>query len=217
MVNLKFNIKRAVKAQEKLAEKISTLDLLEYPPKLLLGLDVSYAGNFGVAASTIYSYPNLEFKGVIYKVERVEFPYIPGLLAYRELPLYVRLLRDFRRRRDVVLIVDGHGIAHPRRLGIASHLGLVLDVPSIGVAKKILVGKLVNEKVVFRGETVALQVKSGKNKKPVYVSPGHLVSLETAVEIVKSTIKNWIPEPIRRAHTTSKSIARGVKFGLEKT
>lgn len=213
MRGLKFDYKRAVEAQKRMSSKVLTVDMFEHPPKLVLGLDVSYAGKVGVGVSTIYTYPSLEFIGATYSVDVVELPYVPGLLAFREIPLYVGLLRGFRGRRDLVVLVDGHGIAHPRRFGIASHVGVSLDVPSIGVAKKVLVGKLHEGKVVFRGEVVALEVKTGK--KPIYVSPGHLVSLDTAVEIVKTTLKKRIPEPIRVAHVISRELVRGVKSGLE--
>jgi len=193
-------------------------DLLEYPPKIVLGLDVSYIGNIGIAACTIFSFEDLKL--IRYKtiVEKVNIPYIPGLLAFRELPLYVKLCLEFKGRRDIVALVDGHGVAHPRRLGIASHLGVALSIPTIGVAKRKLVGKIVKvedrEVVIDNGEIIGELVYTTKYK-PIFVSVGHMVSLRKAVEIVKRvTLKYKLPEPIRMAHIISKRVAENVKHKL---
>lgn len=219
MSSSKFNGHRAILAQKILSRRVIRSDMIEEPIKYIMGLDVSYAGEFGIAACTIFSndLKLLRFKII---VDKVKIPYIPGLLAFRELPLYARLCLEFKGRRDIVVLVDGHGLAHPRRLGIASHLGVTLSIPTVGVAKRILIGKPVvvngdRTLLVDRGEIVGemLKVKG----KPIIVSIGHMVSLKRAVEIVKKvTLKYRIPEPIRLAHIISKSVAENVKRKLQR-
>ena len=213
-----LNVKRAMYAQKLLSRMVVEDDILNYPPRVIIGADVSYTGNVAVAACSVFERSNgkLEHVGSMYAVGKITFPYVPGLLAYRELPLYVRMLRGLRGSRDVVVMTDGHGIAHPRGLGIASHLGIVLDIPSIGVAKKVLVGRVEGDAVVYKGRIVARQVHPPSGSKPIYVSVGHMVSLETAVKIVGSVLKYRIPEPIRIAHYLSRKIAEGIRNRLEK-
>lgn len=136
------------------------------------------------------------------------FPYVPGLLSFRELPVLAGAWERLRSRPDVV-IFDGQGIAHPRRFGLACHGGLLFDVPSVGCAKSLLVGRhgeLGEERgstaeLVDRGEVVGMAVRTRTGVKPVYVSPGHLMDLETAVEIVLRAAPRYRePETTRRAH-----------------
>lgn len=138
---------------------------------------------------------------------QLEFPYIPGLLAFREIPPILKVWKKVEKNPDI-LLVDGHGIAHPRKLGLASHVGLALEVPTIGVAKNVLVGDYeepleVGEAVDLRlgGEAVGKVLKSKKDCNPIFVSPGHRVSVETSLEIVKVSLKNHkLPEPLHKAH-----------------
>jgi deoxyribonuclease V len=135
------------------------------------------------------------------------FPYIPGLLSFREIPAVLDALEKLEIAPDIILC-DGQGIAHPRKLGIASHLGVLLDMPTIGVAKSLFVGKhepLSEEKgnwqpLRYRGETVGAALRTRTGVKPVYVSPGHRISLETAIAIVlHCTPKYRLPETTRVA------------------
>lgn len=137
----------------------------------------------------------------------VSFPYVPGLLSFRELPALAAAWRELRGRPDVV-IFDGHGLAHPRRMGLACHGGLLFDVPSVGCAKSLLVGEhpaLGREKgataeIVHQGEVVGAAVRTRTDVRPVYVSPGHRMDLETAVEVVLAVSPRYrVPEPVRRA------------------
>ena len=138
----------------------------------------------------------------------VEFPYVPGLLSFRELPLVLRAFEEMASAPDLVF-VDGQGIAHPRRFGIAAHLGLLLDVPTIGCAKSWLIGD--HEEpgmeagsytpLVDGGETIGAVVRTRSGVKPVYVSIGHKVSLEQAVQWVLACCRGYrLPEPTRMAH-----------------
>ena len=143
-------------------------------------------------------------------------PYVPGLLSFRELPLVLTAWDRLRQKPDLVL-VDGHGIAHPRGLGIASHLGLAIDRPTIGCAKSILVGRhepLAPARgsmapLVHHGETVGYAVRTKDKVNPVFVSCGHRVSQETAVRWVLECARGYrLPEPTRQAHLASNQLRR---------
>ncbi|MEO6726085.1 MAG: deoxyribonuclease V [Blastocatellia bacterium] len=137
-----------------------------------------------------------------------KFPYVPGLLSFREAPSLLEVWEQLKTKPDV-LMLDGQGIAHPRRVGIASHVGVLLDLPTIGCAKSILVGRhgdLASEAgsqtpLIDRGEQVGVVLRTKKNVAPVYVSPGHLMDMDSAVDLVlRSVTKYRQPEPTRQAH-----------------
>jgi deoxyribonuclease V len=141
---------------------------------------------------------------------RISFPYIPGLLSFREGPSLLRAFDKLRRRPDVVLF-DGQGIAHPRGFGLAAHMGLILDLPSVGCAKTKLIGTFEepgarrgqrSPLTYYDGEQIGAVLRTKDRVKPVFVSQGHRVSLERAVDVVLQCTRRYrIPEPIRRAHT----------------
>jgi deoxyribonuclease V len=145
----------------------------------------------------------------------VTFPYIPGFLSFREAEPMIRTFKGMEQKPDV-LLVDGQGIAHPRRIGLASHIGVLLNHPSIGVAKKILVGEFTEpikkgeaSEIVYQGGLVGFAIKSKVNAKPIIVSPGHKVGIQKSLEVVKKCIKNHkLPEPIRMAHLISKRASK---------
>lgn len=205
---MKFNVRKAKRLQEVLREKLVVEDCFD-GIKEVGGLDVSYKGNLGVSVLTVMNYLTKKVEKIYYVKGEVPIAYRPGFLAFREAPLHITLL--MRYRPDVVL-VDGHGIAHPRGLGIASHVGIVTGVPTVGVAKKRLYGTesscgkpcLVDEE----GKPIAYILELGKRR--LYVSPGHCVSLETAYNIVKNlVIKGKLPEPIRISDKVSRLLVRG--------
>ncbi len=140
----------------------------------------------------------------------IKFPYVPTFLSFREAEPIVETFSSLRKKPEV-LLVDGHGIAHPREIGLASHVGVLLETPTIGVAKKILVGEYNRHedvggasKILHKGRTVGFALNSRRNSKPIFVSPGHLVSLEKSLEVVKKCIKGHrLPEPLRLAHELS--------------
>ena len=146
---------------------------------------------------------------VAHAVRRVSFPYIPGLLSFREAPALLAAFEAIKAQPDVI-IFDGQGTAHPRRFGLASHMGLLLDTPSVGCAKTRLVGE--HERVPERkdswvklrheGQTVGAVVRTRRGVKPVYVSPGHRMGFPGAVRLVLESCRGYrLPEPVRRAHT----------------
>ncbi len=178
--------------------------------KTVAGCDVHFpAKRIARAAVVVLSFPELGVRESLVQEAPCDFPYVPGLLSFREIPVLLPLFRKMRDTPDLVLC-DGQGIAHPRRLGLASHLGLVLQVPTIGCAKSRLVGEH-DEVDIARGSTTLLRgnqgealgmvVRTREAIKPVFVSVGHLVTLEQAVEFVLQCSPRYrIPEPLRRAH-----------------
>ena len=194
--------------QRTLAEQVILRDDF-VPPRLIAGVDVGFEerGTVTLAAAVLLDARSLQ--PVAHSVARIptSMPYVPGLLSFRELPALLQALRDLPHVPDLIYC-DGLGVAHPRRLGIASHLGVVTGLPCIGVAKKILVGKhdeLPSGKgarvaLVHDGEQVGWMLRSKDRVRPLVVSPGHRVSLATAVELVLACCRGYrLPEPTRLA------------------
>lgn len=179
-------------------------------PRFVAGADISRADSRGVAtaAVVVLTLPELELLETSVIEMKVEFPYVPGLLSFRETPLVLAACKRLGTTPDL-FIADAQGIAHPRRLGLASHLGLILDAPTIGCAKSILCGRhdeLGDEPgshapLVDRGEVVGAALRTKRGTKPVYVSIGHRVDLEAAMHWVIACCKGYrLPEPTRLAH-----------------
>jgi deoxyribonuclease V len=195
MMTAEFSVKRARKAQKTLAQKVVTEDRLPPEIKLVAG------------AVAVLDYETLKVLETQTATQAAKFPYVPTLLSFREFPVVAPAVRKLRLQPDVFL-ADAHGRAHPFRCGFACHLGLALRKPTIGVAKSRLIGEAqqADEEVVLvhEGEVVGAVVHTQKDQKPVFVSVGHMVSLETAVKIVKHcTTSSRIPEPILQAHRTA--------------
>jgi deoxyribonuclease V len=186
---------------------------------LVAGTDASYArGSDEIHAVVVaLRYPDLAV------VERVaasivtEFPYIPGLLSFREGPALLEAFRRLRSEPDVIFF-DGQGIAHPRGLGIASHMGILLDRPTVGVAKSLLSGTAAEPgpdrgstaPILRDTETIGMAVRTRARTKPVYVSVGHRIGLQAAVDLVLSTTRGYrLPEPTRQAHLYANEVRRG--------
>ena len=173
------------------------------------GVDVHYPEKgLARAAAVLFHYPDLIQESVQVIEEDVAFPYVPGLLSFREAPAALRALGALPRRPGLVM-VDGQGIAHPRRLGLASHLGLWLDVPTIGCAKSRLIGEADKpgteagawSPLVDKGETIGAVLRTRTGVKPLYVSIGHRVDLDAAIQWVLGCCKGYrLPEPARWAH-----------------
>ena len=167
------------------------------------------------AAVVALSFPGLHVVETAGAAARAAMPYVPGLLGFREVPALLAAWGKLGAKPDL-LLVDGHGVAHPRGLGIAAHLGVVLDVPAIGVAKSVLVGAedppLAEEAgaetpLVWRGERIGTALRTRRRTNPLYVSVGHRVSLETAVAWVRRATEGYrLPEPTRRAHLAANAL-----------
>ena len=179
-------------------------------PGLVAGVDISAPRFQGRVRGTVVvlSYPDLEVVEIGAVEQTVDFPYIPGLLSFRESPVILAAYEKLRLKPDLIL-VDGQGIAHPRRFGIASHLGIVLDKPTIGCAKSLLCGthdSLEVEagsvaEIEHDGEVIGMALRTKTGVKPVYVSIGHKVDLTAAVSWVSNCCRGYrLPEPTRLAH-----------------
>lgn len=175
-----------------------------------------------VAVVLTFRWPGLEPLETAQFVSRAGFPYIPGLLSFREVPPLMEACCRLERLPDV-LLCDGQGIAHPRRLGLASHLGLCLDIPTIGCAKERLWGRY-EPFELRRGSAVPLRDKdetigyvlcSRDGVKPLFISPGHLADLPSSLHVIQKTLGRFrLPEPLRQAHNTATALRRGLQAAL---
>ncbi|MES2225918.1 MAG: deoxyribonuclease V [Patescibacteria group bacterium] len=206
--------KEAIELQKKLRDQIRLVPL-ESEPRLIGGCDVSMNrfAKEGFAGFVTMSFPALELLDHSVVKDTIPMPYIPGLLSFREIPMLVKAWDKLKTKPDV-LIVDGIGIAHPRRLGIASHLGLVLDLPTVGCAKSVLTGvyeEPANETGAIsylydkhdREEIIGAALRTKVNVKPVFISPGHRITLADSLDLImRSVRKHRLPEETRFAHNT---------------
>lgn len=201
--------------QEALARRVS-LRPLKRPPKLIAGVDACFTIKSVVAAASLFSYPALEFLDDAVAKDRLRFPYVPGYLSFREGPAIIKALKKLKAWPDVILF-DGQGIAHPRFMGIASHVGVVLDIPTIGCAKSRLIGEFDEpgqckgdwSPLLYKGRKIGAVVRTRSGVRPLFVSPGHRVDLKTSLDLVMQTVASYrLPEPIRRADQLSRQTAR---------
>src|SRR5215831_15840865 len=199
----------AVAVQQRLRNLVR-LQPLTRPVRAIAGADISYNkfSEFVYAGIVVLSLPDLRIVETAGVRSVAKFPYVPGLLSFREAPSLLEAWEKLKTKPDV-LMLDGQGIAHPRRFGIACHVGVLLDLPTIGCAKSILVGRYgelglqagSRSPLVDRGEQVGVALRTKSKVSPVYVSPGHLIDLDSAVDLVlRSTGKYRQPEPTRQAH-----------------
>lgn len=179
--------------------------------KLVGGVDVSVKNDISQAAVVILTFPALEVIEIVLWQMPTPFPYIPGLLTFREGPVLEEAFKRLEHEPDV-FIFDGMGRAHPRRMGIATHMGLWLQKPTIGCGKTLFVGKYIeppNERgaytnLVDRGELIGVTLRTRPNVKPVFISVGHLADLPTSIDLVmRCTTKYRLPEPICAAHNAA--------------
>jgi len=205
----------AIALQEELRHQVR-LEPLARPVRLVAGVDAICDREdqriFGAAA--LYRYPELELVEEAGAAGECPFPYRTGLLSFREVPILLAALARLHQRPDVVL-VDGQGIAHPRGLGLAAHLGLAADVPTIGVAKSRLVGEGEepdlaagsSKALIWNGKSVGLILRTQKGKNPLYVSPGHRVTLPECLEITLGCVTRYrLPLPVRQADLLSRRL-----------
>ncbi len=205
--------KEAVALQRNLAGQLQVSVGLGGPVSRVAGVDVSYQknGDLFFASVVVLSFPEFEVLEEASACQQVDFPYIPGLLSFRELPVVLQAFEGLTTVPDAVL-VDGQGIAHPRGLGIASHLGLWLDLPTIGCAKSRLCGehdmpgpqKGDHSPLLLHDENVGVVLTTRDGVRPLYISPGHKINIPDAVELVLACCTRYrMPEPTRLAHLLS--------------
>lgn len=203
--------KEAIALQKLLRDRVS-ITPMKKEPRIIAGCDVSMNrfSTDGFAGFVLLSYPELQPIGESVARGELTFPYIPGLLSFREIPLLLQAWEKLSAKPDLI-VVDGVGIAHPRRLGIATHLGLILGVPTIGCAKSVLTG-VYEEPGMEAGaisymrdkqtdEIIGAAVRTKNKVKPIFVSPGHLITLEESITILQNCLRGYrLPEPTREAH-----------------
>jgi deoxyribonuclease V len=212
------SIAEARALQERLRAEVVERDVLPGKLRLVAGADVSYDRGSPIlyAAIVVLDADTLETVEVASTRGRARFPYVPGYLSFRELPPLAQAFARLRAQPDL-LLCDGHGRAHPRRFGLASHLGVSLGVPSIGCAKSRLVGahrapgprRGAHAALRDEGETIGEVLRTREGVAPIYVSIGHRVSLATAQRLVlRFSPRFRIPEPIRAAHAEVNRLRR---------
>jgi deoxyribonuclease V len=205
----KLTPSEAIAYQHELRKQIN-IKPLDKLIRTIGGADISFNKYSEVvyAGIVVFSYPDMRLIGQSTAISRTSFPYISGLLAFREVPALLEAWNKLETKPDV-MVLDGQGIAHERRLGIATHFGLVTGEPTLGCAKSRLTGTydepantpLAQSKMYNQGEQVGVALRSKVNCKPLFISPGNLVSMEQSVEIIINCIgKHRIPEPTRQAH-----------------
>jgi deoxyribonuclease V len=187
---------------------------LASPVETVAGIDVSIRGDLAQAAIAVLRLPELEVVDRAVWRAAVPFPYVSGLLSFREVPVILPALERLTVRPDV-LMTDSQGRAHPRRFGLACHLGVLLDRPSLGVAKSLLTGtydepgpeKGSRSPLTHRGEVVGAVLRTRADTSPVYVSVGHRITLDEAVALTLACAPRFrIPEPTRQAHNLSRAV-----------
>ncbi|MBA2733891.1 MAG: deoxyribonuclease V [Acidobacteria bacterium] len=210
--------REAIELQKSLRERVR-LAPVKKQIKTIAGADISFNKFSPIvyAGLVVMRLPSLEVIEEVGVVSETKFPYVPGLLSFRESPSVLEAWAKLKTEPDAVMF-DGHGIAHPRRVGIASHVGLIINRPTLGCAKSVLVGKYEEPErergnwteLVDKAEVVGAAVRTKTNVHPIYVSPGHLIDLEGAIKLTLACDGGYRqPEPTRCAHLLVNALRRG--------
>jgi deoxyribonuclease V len=200
---------QVIEIQKQLRYEVETQDRFDEPIKTVAGIDLGYdvKNDTSRAVAVVLSFPELELLETSEARLPIQFPYVPGLLSFRETPVAIKALEKLEITPDVILC-DGQGLAHPRRFGVACHIGILADVPTIGVAKSILVGKFENlgeergsiAPLIHKNEQIGVALRTKNKVQPLFVSVGHRVSLETATDLVLQCASKYrLPETTRLA------------------
>jgi deoxyribonuclease V len=210
--------REAIELQKRLRERVRVVPLRK-KVETVAGADISFNKFDPVvyAGVVVLRLPSLEVVEEVGVVSETKFPYVPGLLSFRESPSVLEAWAKLKTEPDAVMF-DGQGIAHPRRVGIASHVGLIIKRPTFGCAKSVLVGRFEEPgeergswtPLVDKGETVGAAVRTKTRVQPIFVSPGHLIDLEGAIDLTLRCDGGYRqPEPTRRAHLLVNALRRG--------
>jgi deoxyribonuclease V len=214
------NYKEAVEIQKRLEKQITLKSSFKnLNGKLIAGADVSYDKEIDrfYAGVVVFELQTMQKIEEVTADGKVSFPYIPGLLSFREAPILLRAFSKVKRIPDIIML-DAQGIAHPRGIGLASHIGLLLNKPSIGCAKTRLIGEYDNvgedvgyySQLTLEGKAVGVVLRTRKNVKPVFVSPGHKIDLATSIDLVLKSCRGYkLPEPTRQAHNLVNRVRKG--------
>ena len=210
--------KEAIEIQQRLRSKLITTRL-EKELRYIAGCDISFDKGSDVvyAGIVVLKLPELDEVARATTITRVKFPYIPGLLSFRESPALLEAWEKLPLQPDI-LMIDGQGYAHPRRFGIASHFGVLVDLPTVGCAKTLLIGNFEEPEskagsyspLIDHDEVVGAALRTQDSVSPVFVSIGHKIDLEGAIKVVMRCTKEYrIPEPTRQAHLLVNTLRRG--------
>jgi len=192
--------------QEALRHEVITAPL-DMRPRTVAGVDASFSGKRVIAAACLFTWPEMELAETSHAVMPLTFPYVPGYLSFREGPAVIRAIESLGTKPDII-IFDGHGTAHPAGVGIACHIGVILDIPSVGCAKSRLIGTYSEpgerkgswSYLMHRGSAPGAVVRTRQGVKPVFVSPGHRIDLHDSIMMVLSCTGRFrLPEPLRCA------------------
>jgi deoxyribonuclease V len=210
-----MDIRELKKEQIRLSKKVVTKDDFE-ELNLIGGCSQTYANNKVISAVVVLDYKTLDVVEKKYAVADAPIQYIPGFLAYRESPAVVEAVSKLTQKPDV-LMVEANGILHPRKIGMASHIGILVDLPTIGVAKKLIMGEEKAGKIIVEGETRGVVMNTKEHSKPIYISPGHRVSIKTAEEVVRKCMvdNHKMPEPLHEANKYSNKVRERMQANPE--
>lgn len=219
-----LQISQMKKIQYELASKVEIGGKIKIP-SIIGGVDVSFMGEKAVGIVVCLAFPSLELIEYSYSSVEVSMPYIPGYLAFRELPAFLKAWEKIKNVPDVVMF-DGHGVAHPRRLGIASHASFFIERPTIGIGKSLLYGITVepakekfSQNPIYdnayikhpNDSIIGMSMCSKEKTKPIYISCGNLISLEEAIKLSQMSITKYrLPEPTRYAHLYSQKVKKEI-------
>ena len=208
-----LTMKDAQKLQNLLRVKVR-LSPLQEEPRYVAGVDAAFSRDSVFAASCLYLFPELVLIEQKHAIQRTAFPYVPGFLSFREGPAIIEAVRSLTNKPDIILF-DGQGVAHSGGIGIASHIGVLLDMPTIGCAKTRLVGDFIEpgtrkgswSQLLYNGRNVGAVLRSRDNVRPLFISPGHKIDLDNAIRLVLACTGRYrIPEPLRCADILSKKL-----------
>ena len=205
-----YPLKKVRKEQLDLAKKVELKDPKKMP-NLVLGLDASYIGTRAFGAGILFDINKNKAIKTTTSECRISWPYVPTYLGFREMPVFKPIIEELGQ--DAIIMLDGNGILHPFGFGIASHVGVEFDSPSIGAAKSLLCGspgKVSGDArpIVLSGKAIGTELKTSARAKPIYVSPGHKMSMASAVKITTKVSRLKIPEPLRLAHMEATAMRR---------
>ncbi|MDK2795959.1 MAG: deoxyribonuclease [Archaeoglobaceae archaeon] len=207
-----MNLEELKQLQLKIAQEVDLSDRYRISEiKYLIGVDQTFLGDKIISCAVKFEFPELKEVERSFSIDEVAFPYIPGFLMFREGEPAIRAVEKLISDRTVI-IVDGSGIAHPRKCGLATYIAIKTNTPSIGVTKKRLFGEVVGEgevRAIKDGEKViGYTLKGCKNCKEIFISPGNFISPETALEVIKSCMRGKLPLPIQVAHNFGQELKK---------
>ncbi len=200
-----------INVQSEMAKKVISENTLKKEIIYICGVDVAYRNNIAYCSAVLMNKNSMDIKESINITLTVKYPYVPSFFMLRESEAIINILKPLKNRFDLLLI-DGHGVLHPRRCRLASYIGVIIDRPTIGVAKNILCGSVKADHFIDVDGVISGFKMIKEEKKPIYISVGHKINLINAISIVKQLVKpkERIPEPLRLADIYSKALANPV-------